>query len=166
LHASQIGESFGMVLAEAHLNGIPIITLNTPLNDNTQNELIGNGRGGFVVTDQENMIKAIEMIANDKALGKTMGQAGATYIRNNYELKVITDKALTLCNILLKNMDRNQTIHALQENHIVTKVDQDIIKTLNENMMGKLSIKDRILSKIIHLPVFYKNYLKLKGIGA
>ncbi|MDQ7947318.1 MAG: glycosyltransferase family 4 protein [Pedobacter sp.] len=166
LHASQIGESFGMVLAEAHLNEIPIVTLNTPLKDNTQNELVGNGRGGFVVTDLTNMIKAIELIANNLNLAEQFGKAGAAHIRENFELGFVTGKALVLCEVLSKNYSRQQTLQALHTHQIVTHCNDQRIRELCNNMMGELSLKEKILLKLIHMPLFYRNYLKAKGINS
>ena len=48
LHLSRIGESFGMVLCEAMLCGVPVVTLSTPLKDNSQLEVVGHGVGGIV----------------------------------------------------------------------------------------------------------------------
>ena len=45
LHVSRIGESFGMVLCEAMLCGVPVVTLSTPLKDNSQLEVVGPRRG-------------------------------------------------------------------------------------------------------------------------
>lgn len=162
LHASKIGESFGMVLAEAHLNKIPIITLNTPLKDNTQNEIVGHNRGGFVVSDKNNMVKAIQILANNKELRTTFGLAGYQHIIKNFELNLVVEKALRVCEILKKNLSKKLTIMEIEQIGITTKPDDLIIKDLHENMMGKISIKDKLMMEILHHPVFYKNYLKLR----
>ena len=47
-HGAEIGESFGMVLLEAMLCGVRIVTLATPLHDNAQVEVVGNSPGGRV----------------------------------------------------------------------------------------------------------------------
>ncbi len=163
LHASAIGESFGMVLAEAHLNKVPIITLNTPLKDNSQNEIVGHNKGGYVVSDKKNMIKAIEILAKDKELRKKFGQTGFENISKSFELNLVTEKALNLCEVLLKNKSRKKIILELEKLNIATNIEDSKIKDLNENVMGGFSLTDKLLLKILHNPKFYKNYLKFKN---
>ncbi|MCX2477773.1 glycosyltransferase family 4 protein [Pedobacter sp. MC2016-15] len=49
LAASEFGESFGMVIAESMVSGIPVVTISTPHKDNAQIELVDNGTTGLVV---------------------------------------------------------------------------------------------------------------------
>ncbi|CAM4406229.1 Glycosyltransferase involved in cell wall bisynthesis [Pedobacter westerhofensis] len=49
LAASDFGETFGMVIAEAMTAGIPVVTVSTPKKDNAQIELVDNGKTGLVV---------------------------------------------------------------------------------------------------------------------
>lgn len=59
LHIADQGESFGYVLAEAGLFGIPTVTLSTPWGDNAQSEIIINGLNGFVVNKPKNLVGAL-----------------------------------------------------------------------------------------------------------
>jgi glycosyltransferase involved in cell wall biosynthesis len=56
--ASNIGESFGMVIAEAMFLQVPVVTINTPDRDNAQIELVDNGVNGFVVPRLKNRVGA------------------------------------------------------------------------------------------------------------
>ena len=58
LAASSIGESFGMVLAEAMTCGTPVVTISTEKRDNAQIEVIDNDRTGFVVKRDRKKIAA------------------------------------------------------------------------------------------------------------
>jgi len=49
LAISQIGESFGMVIAEAMTVGTPVVTASTENRDNAQIELVDHGKSGIVV---------------------------------------------------------------------------------------------------------------------
>jgi glycosyltransferase involved in cell wall biosynthesis len=49
LAASRIGESFGMVIAEAMVVGTPVVTISTQDRDNAQIELMDNEESGIVV---------------------------------------------------------------------------------------------------------------------
>lgn len=53
------GESFGIVLTESILCETPVVTLNTPWADNSQGEVIGNLKGGFVLNNKKNLSKTI-----------------------------------------------------------------------------------------------------------
>jgi glycosyltransferase involved in cell wall biosynthesis len=50
VHAARIGESFGLVLAEAMLCETPVVTLATPHISNVQCEVVGHRRGGWSPT--------------------------------------------------------------------------------------------------------------------
>jgi len=58
LAASNIGESFGMVLAEAMTCGTPVVTISTEKRDNAQIEVIDNDQTGFVVKRDRKKIAA------------------------------------------------------------------------------------------------------------
>ncbi len=60
VHASKIGESFGMVLVESILCGTPVITLSTPLKDNSQSLLIPDCNSGYVVQSTCEFAKAMQ----------------------------------------------------------------------------------------------------------
>lgn len=64
-HACRIGETFGMVICEAALCGVPTITLSTPLRDNSQLEVVGHERGGLVAGDTESFVQAMLAISKD-----------------------------------------------------------------------------------------------------
>ena len=56
LHIAAIGESFGMVLAEAMLCGTPVVTLATPYGDNAQCEIVEHPDSGFVRTSPGELV--------------------------------------------------------------------------------------------------------------
>ena len=62
LAASAIGESFGMVIAEAMTVGVPVITISTEDRDNAQIEMVDNNETGLVVERNANTI--VEAIFN------------------------------------------------------------------------------------------------------
>ena len=68
LHAARIGESFGMVLCEAMLCGVPVITLATPCKDNSQGEVVGHNVGGLVVRQKRYITKAMLLLMKDDIL--------------------------------------------------------------------------------------------------
>lgn len=59
-HTSAIGESFGYVIAEALASGVPVVSMNTPMRDNAQIELIDNGKNGFIAGSQDGYVQSLE----------------------------------------------------------------------------------------------------------
>ena len=68
LHVSRIGESFGMVLCEAMLCGVPVVTLSTPLKDNSQLEVVGHRMGGLVALTPDALPEAMIALIGDADL--------------------------------------------------------------------------------------------------
>lgn len=103
-HASKIGESFGMVLCEAMLSGVPVITVSTPLRDNSQIEVVANGRTGIVVQNQEQLIDAMLKVHEDKALLQSMQQNAREWVRERFDISVVSRLLLILAPIALASI--------------------------------------------------------------
>lgn len=67
-HIAEQGESFGLSIAESLLCGTPVVTLSTPWDDNTQQEIVINGYNGFVALNMEQFYSSIDLLYNDKAI--------------------------------------------------------------------------------------------------
>lgn len=96
LHMSRIGESFGMVLCEAMLCEIPIITLSTPFRDNSQLEVVVHGAGGLTAADLDGMCEAMQRLEADPLLRAEMGRCGRNSVVARYAVPVIVPQALNL----------------------------------------------------------------------
>lgn len=94
LHIAEQGESFGMVLAESMLCQTPIITLSTPWNDNSQCEVVQNGRGGYVVTSKKYFLSAMLKLTASKNLIQSMGVNGRKHIVTSYNMQYVAEQAL------------------------------------------------------------------------
>lgn len=93
LHIALQGESFGMVLPEAILSGTPVVALSTPWADNSQCEVIGHGKGGYIVNSLQGIKKAIQTIKDGN---DSLFDEGRQHIENNYEYTLVAKKALEL----------------------------------------------------------------------
>lgn len=93
IHTAEIGESFGYVLAESILCGTPVVTLSTPWGDNSQCEVVGNLRGGYVVNSLKGIIKAVEhfMRIDNKDEIKISGR---DYILKEYNYLEVANRAI------------------------------------------------------------------------
>lgn len=90
LAASTMGESFGMVIAEAMTAGIPVVTINSPDRDNAQIELVDNRKTGFVVNrDPFEIASALSYLYHHQNLRDTYGNAGRLKVIKEYNAEHI-----------------------------------------------------------------------------
>lgn len=159
LHASSIGESFGMVLAESQLCGCPVITLSTPHKDNSQLEVVGHKRGGLIVTNQESMIEAMVQLVEDKTLRQYLSQEGSKWVKSKYDICEVMPTLLKISQIALASENRYQLkARLINEPEIVMNVDWLDIQELLINTIGTTSLKERVLMHIVHNYLFYRLY--------
>jgi glycosyltransferase involved in cell wall biosynthesis len=113
LACSGIGESFGMVMAEAMSMGVPVVTISTPERDNAQIEVVENGLTGFVVPRlKKNIGDALFKISNDTELQKRFSVESVKKIRNSYNaVNIVT----SLQELILShfNMQNNSKANSL-----------------------------------------------------
>ncbi|SOD18612.1 glycosyltransferase family 4 protein [Pedobacter xixiisoli] len=162
IHAAEIGESFGMVLAESLFYKTPVITLSTPLKDNTQLELIGDSKGGFVAKDKKDFIDKIIFLKNQPHLRKEFGINGHKFINNNFNIETITKRAIEIVQICLQSENTSSLKRNLNQAGFTTSVNsQDIYDIANTHNVSISPLK-KIFINIIHQPLFFKIYLNSK----
>jgi glycosyltransferase involved in cell wall biosynthesis len=127
VHASSKGESFGHVLCEAMLSGTPVITLSTPLKDNSQLEIVQHEIGGLVARDWRGMRDAILRLHGDKDLWGRLSHGARASIESRFSTDHVISRLLELTGIvstasnrdalrrLLNNGPNNKTSIALEE---------------------------------------------------
>lgn len=91
LHMSRIGESFGIVLLEAMLCGLPVVTINTPYCDNAQSEVVGHMIGGIVANRYNGILCAVSKLIEDKQLYAEIVVKGKNFAIKRYELEYVTE---------------------------------------------------------------------------
>lgn len=84
---ARIGETFGIVLAEAILCGLPVVTHQTPYSENSQAEVVGHLRGGLVANRYGGIIAALERLYLEPEFGKKLAITGATVIKERYSIQ-------------------------------------------------------------------------------
>ncbi|MBL7703052.1 MAG: glycosyltransferase family 4 protein [Ferruginibacter sp.] len=163
LHAARIGESFGMVLAEALLYECPVVALSTPLKDNSQLEVVGHERGGLIVEDKINMVQAIRKLKENEDLRKQYGLQGYEYVKAHYNLEAVTASAIAVGKSALKSKSKEELKqHLLSLNGINHNIHTKDIFRIGENILGELSLLSKIKMTLIHNPFIYRMFLKIK----
>ncbi|HTQ06388.1 MAG TPA: glycosyltransferase family 4 protein [Polyangiaceae bacterium] len=76
LHASGIGESFGLAVAEAMFHGLPVVVDSTPELDNAQVEVVEHERTGLVVRSSAGFVAAARRLARNPDERAAFGRAG------------------------------------------------------------------------------------------
>jgi len=95
---SSITDTQGLVLAEAMAAGTPVLALDGP----GPRDIIINGKNGFIVHNQKEMISAIERVMYDESLFETM-QYNAWKKSHDYKASVLSCKLLEFYNVMVKN---------------------------------------------------------------
>lgn len=160
LHASKIGESFGIVLAESLLCETPVITLSSPTKDNSQTEIIEHNYTGKVVNNYKSFLNAmIELLHNQKQVS-TMGKYGRKEIIDKFDNQHVSRRLELLCNSFLacRNQTDNQKLKILKQYNFTTNISQNQIFEKLNNFNGTVSVYDKIMTKLVHQPVLYKFY--------
>lgn len=85
-----MGESFGMVIAEAMTVGIPVLTISTEDKDNAQIELVDNEITGLVVKrDATTIAEALQYLYLNPQKRKSFAAAALKKVKQEYQAEQI-----------------------------------------------------------------------------
>jgi glycosyltransferase involved in cell wall biosynthesis len=158
LHAARIGESFGMVLAEALLCGVPVITLSTPDKDNSQVEVVGHETGGLVVASVDGMLEAMRRL-EDPVLRQRYADQGAAEIVSRYSAETLIPAAISIAQLVAEGLPREQLRRRiLGATQLCTHVTRKDIDLLLERTIGRHSTKTLALMNLVSNPYIYRGY--------
>jgi glycosyltransferase involved in cell wall biosynthesis len=158
VHAAQIGESFGMVLAESLLCETPIITLSSPQKDNSQTELIRHKQTGLVANNQDAFTRSMQQAYDNPDRLRAYGKNGREDIISKYENDRVCQQIELLCDILVshRHQPKSQISQALQSQGFMMEA-SSLLATLDE-FEGAVPVLDRLMASIVHQPRFYRFY--------
>ncbi len=163
LHASRIGESFGMVLAEALCCGTPVITLSTPIKDNSQLEVVGHQDGGLVAASVPGMVEAMRRL-EDAALREQYANQGAARIARQFGPETLMPRAIEFARLAAAGLSRS----ALKQRIVdapgaCTEVSGDEIRTLMHRRIGQYPVATPTLVNLVSNPLLYRAYRAVTG---
>lgn len=149
LHASQIGESFGMVLCEAMQCGVPVVTLSTPLKDNSQLEVVGHGAGGLVSLDKRSLPEAMLMLMDDNALRQRVADDGPRWVEQRFSASLVGE------------MLEAAFKETLASSPFSPAPDSKIKELLKLGVGRPMSLNQRLVFDALHRPAIYRAYQAL-----
>jgi Glycosyl transferases group 1 len=153
LHAPSIGETFGYVVAEALLCGVPVVSLSRPHHDNGHLEVIGHGEGGLIAGSSKHFAEAVLQLRSNEALRDRVRRKGPERIRRLFDADLIAARALHVARHALAHRDRKALRRVLEEDpSLQTKVDDRSILELIANALGGPSRRDLALMWSVNSP--------------
>jgi glycosyltransferase involved in cell wall biosynthesis len=152
-HWANIGESFGMVIAEAMLCECPIVSLSTPRADNTQIELIADG--GIVANNKNAFENSIALLLKNPELKSRLGKQGRQSILNRYTAAKIIPQAIKVLEAVLKSAPLSSVPKAQ------TSVKLSEIISLSRSGKGLRPLRDCLF---VHHSKIYELLFKIRSI--
>lgn len=163
VHAATIGESFGLVLAEAMLCGCPVVTCSRPDRDNSQVEVVGHNEGGLVAASVQSLPEALQTIWHDTALRQRLATQARFRILQRFEADNVAARTVRLAELALQHPDRNrlrEAIHA--EGCFQTAVSDEEIERLLQDTIGRASWIELMRKRLVHNAWFQRALIKLR----
>jgi glycosyltransferase involved in cell wall biosynthesis len=158
LHAARIGETFGMVLAEALLCGVPVITLSTPHKDNSQLEVVGHESGGLVAANLAGMLEAMHRL-EDPELRRRYADQGSAEIVRRFSAESVIPAALDVAQLASEGLSRPQLRRRLLGRpQLCTYVSSEEIAALMRGCLGEHGFRTVALKNLVSNPYLYRAY--------
>ncbi|MGD9729240.1 MAG: glycosyltransferase family 4 protein, partial [Nitrospiraceae bacterium] len=159
LHLATQGESFGMVLCEAMVAGVPVVTLSTPLKDNSQLEVVGHERGGLVALSLDAVPKAMRRLITDSSFRRAAKANGRDWVASRFDIDTISKKAMRIYQEVLSNIPANVNKDEFDEPPNLAW-----IHSMLANGIGNpnLRMKSSLMFGLVHNAHVYRTYLTLR----
>lgn len=161
LHMALIGESFGMVLCEAMLCDTPVLTLATPLKDNSQMEVVGHEEGGLVALDQVAMVGVMRRILDDGELRSRLRARARERVIEQFAIPIVAARAEAIYSALLAATDRAE-LRGLLTTLDGPAPDARWRRTMLRRADGRVPVRQRAGFGLVHSPGVYNAYLALR----
>jgi glycosyltransferase involved in cell wall biosynthesis len=163
LHVTRIGDTFGLVLCESMLCGVPVVTVATPAKSNGHVEIVGHEIGGLVCANPGEVVPAMRALAYDELLRKRLAAQGREHVLRVTCRERVTDLNLAVADAALRAHDRTELESLLRSvPGLATEVTQERIIELNRRVLGSYPLAERVNAWIVGQPRIFAAWLWLK----
>jgi glycosyltransferase involved in cell wall biosynthesis len=153
LHAANIGETFGYVLAEAQSAGVPVVTLSTPHRDNAQIEVVRHLETGVCVGSKRDFPAAMLKLYSETDLRIRMKINGPRFIAENYAPKQVALLALRAASHL-KHENYEKRFYALETDpYLRTRIEKRTFLDLATRLSGRTPIREKVMMRFVLHPL-------------
>jgi glycosyltransferase involved in cell wall biosynthesis len=167
LHASPIGESFGLVMAEAMSCGVPVVTAARPHKDNAQIEIVG---GAGIVAASARGLPEVLLRFHDLHRSRSLpfdSQSVRESIVRRFDTRRVVARFLDIAHVSLRCRDRASLCAALQcTPDLITDVGRREAGQLLGICQGRFSVSECVQMSAIHNPYIYRLYHAIRGTGS
>lgn len=166
LHAAQIGETFGYVLAEAMLCECPVATVSRPHKDNSQIEVVGHGVGGVVAGSFAGLPAACRRLYGDEEFRRRLGRQGRQRILERYDAPLVAGLALRVAKHAVEALGSADLSRRLREDAgLVTDVSGRGVKGLLDELDDRPAFKEELLRRVVTFPGVYRLYTLARSLS-
>ena len=149
-----------MVLCEAMLGGIPVVTLSTPLKDNSQLEVVGHEKGGLIALTMDAVPTAMSRLINDRPLREAVRTGGYSWVANRFGVDVVGRRAVDIYRTVLSNAP---TARLSGIDNSDAPPDQVWLRDMLSKGIGReMDAHTALTLRLLHNPYLYRAYLTTK----
>lgn len=157
LHASPIGETFGLVFVEALACGTPVSTLATPHKNNSQIEVVGHGRGGLVAADRRSYLANALRLVDDAPLRERLGVQGREHTLGSFTLDQVISTVVDIADTLQTAPTPEAGLAHLRERaDLITSVSNADIDAMMTYVEGRVPPWQRLAKRLVHVPAVHR----------
>jgi glycosyltransferase involved in cell wall biosynthesis len=164
LHCAAAGESFGLVICEALLCGVPAVTAATPHKSNTQIEIVQHMKNGVVAGSASLLGDALLLLRANSELRSIVANGARNSIVSRYHVDEVAVQALRAAAIAHRAKSRLELIEALNADpQLKVGTSDPEVEIMLRNTLGKRSRIETTRMRLIHNPFVYRlNYSALQ----
>jgi hypothetical protein len=151
VNCSQIGETFGLGLAEAMAAGLPPIVNSTPHMDNAQIELCQHGVTGLVANTVSGLADALRYLQEFPDDAQRLGLQARRYIQSTFATEIVE---LRLRHFLLNQLEKEQSqlvkmIPPIADSPDSYKLDEEWLSHYSQLLTSVQPDKSSLMKKLI-----------------